>query len=319
MLENASNGTGRILADRYEIGEFIGQGGMATVYRGLDTKLGRQVAIKIMKADLAGDETFINRFRQEAQSAARMAHPTIVRVFDAGNDIIETREGPKKLPFIVMEYVDGQNLREYLAQNDLSTDEACRVVDSVLTALEYSHRAGIVHRDIKPANIMITGSGRVKVMDFGIARAVSDTSSTLHETTQILGTAAYFAPEQARGETVDARTDLYATGVLLYEMLTGGVPFRGDSAVAVAYQHVSERPMPPIERKPEIGEPLNRVILHAMIKDRSRRFQTAGEFRNALQLAMTGVMPPLDSADEEEETALFSGEDGLSEIDLTIR
>lgn len=296
MAETNDKSNVRTLGGRYELGEFIGQGGMATVYRGIDTKLGRQVAIKVMKADLADDDSFRDRFRQEAQSAARMAHPTIVRVLDAGDDLIQTADGTKQLPFIVMEYVDGKNLRQHLAEQRVSIEEACRITDSVLTALEYSHRAGIVHRDIKPANIMITSTGRVKVMDFGIARAVSETSSTLQQTTQILGTAAYFSPEQARGETVDSRTDLYATGVLLYELLTGRVPFRGDSAVAVAYQHVSERPVPPKERETALCDALNAVTMHALIKDRTRRFQTAGEFRQALAEAVAGRMPELDQS-----------------------
>ncbi|QIM15526.1 Stk1 family PASTA domain-containing Ser/Thr kinase [Leucobacter insecticola] len=308
----------RILAGRYAIGEFIGQGGMATVYRGTDTKLGRQVAIKVMKADLAGDDQFRSRFRQEAQSASRMAHPTVVRVFDAGDDLIQTAEGPKRLPFIVMEYVEGQNLRQLLSEGSLSQTEACRVVDSVLTALEYSHRAGIVHRDIKPANIMVTKSGQVKVMDFGIARAVSETSSTLQQTTAILGTAAYFSPEQAKGESIDARTDLYSTAVLLYELLTGDVPFRGDTAVAVAYQHVSERPKPPSERKKDVPPELDRVVLYGLAKDRARRFQSASEFREALRLASNGEMPKL-SLQTQQDTVLFSGGEEVSESDLALR
>lgn len=304
MTEPNTTSQGRILAGRYTLGEFVGQGGMATVYRGTDTKLGRQVAIKVMKADLAGDEAFRERFRQEAQSAARMAHPTIVRVLDAGDDLIQTAAGPKQLPFIVMEYVDGKNLRQHLLEGRLSAEEACRVVDAVLTALEYSHRAGIVHRDIKPANIMITSTGRVKVMDFGIARAVSETSSTLQQTTAILGTAAYFSPEQAKGETVDARSDLYSTGVMLYEMLTGDVPFRGDTAVAVAYQHVSERPVRPSERDSAVSPALDRVVMHSMAKDRAKRFQTAGEFREALKVAASGQMPVLSDSGADE-TVLF--------------
>jgi serine/threonine-protein kinase len=310
-------GEQRILAGRYAIGEFVGQGGMATVYRGTDTKLGRQVAIKVMKADLAGDEQFRSRFRQEAQSASRMAHPTVVRVFDAGDDLIQTADGPKRLPFIVMEYVEGTNLRQLVAEGGLSQTEACRVVDSVLTALEYSHRAGIVHRDIKPANIMITPGGQVKVMDFGIARAVSETSSTLQQTTAILGTAAYFSPEQAKGEAIDARTDLYSTSVLLYELLTGDVPFRGDTAVAVAYQHVSERPKPPSERNPEVPPELDRVVLYGLAKDRSKRFQSASEFREALRIAASGKMPKLSV--QQQETVLFSGGEEVSESDLALR
>ena len=318
MPETADGGEQRILAGRYAIGEFIGQGGMATVYRGTDTKLGRQVAIKVMKADLAGDEQFRSRFRQEAQSASRMAHPTVVRVFDAGDDLIQTAEGPKRLPFIVMEYVEGHNLRQLLSESQLSQTEACRVVDSVLTALEYSHRAGIVHRDIKPANIMVTKGGQVKVMDFGIARAVAETSSTLQQTTAIPGPAAYLPPEQAKGEAIDARTDLYSTGVLLYELLTGDVPFRGDTAVAVAYQHVSERPKPPSERKSDVTAELDRVVLYALAKDRAKRFQSASEFREALRTAASGKMPKL-AVPTHQDTMLFSGGEEVSESDLALR
>lgn len=308
----------RILGGRYLVGEFLGQGGMSTVYRGVDQKLGRQVAIKIMKSGLAGDPLFRDRFRQEAQSASRMAHPTIVRVFDAGDDLVDTAEGPVSLPFIVMEFVEGRNLRQVLAEGSLSEAEACRIMDSVLTALEYSHRAGIVHRDIKPANIMITATGQVKVMDFGIARAVSETSSTVAQTTAILGTAAYFSPEQAKGETVDARTDLYSAGVVLFEMLAGGVPFTGDTAVAVAYQHVSERPVPPSERNPEVSPALDRVVLHAMSKDRAKRFQSAAEFRSAVKEAAAGTMPKLAAA-EDSAAMMFSGGEEVSESDLAIR
>lgn len=318
MPQTASSGSQRTLAGRYSIDELLGQGGMATVYRGTDVKLGRQVAIKVMRANLADDEQFRSRFRQEAQSASRLAHPSVVRVLDAGDDLIQSADGPQRLPFIVMEYVDGQNLRELLGQGRLSIAETCRVVDAVLTALEYSHRAGIVHRDIKPANIMITRAGQVKVMDFGIARAVSETSSTVQQTTAILGTAAYFSPEQAKGETVDTRTDLYSAGVLLYELLAGLVPFRGDTAVAVAYQHVSERPQPPSTHNPEIGPELDRVVLHSLAKDRGRRFQTASEFRDALRLAASGVMPKLGS-EQEQSSVLWSGSEEVSESDLALR
>ncbi|GAA1314191.1 Stk1 family PASTA domain-containing Ser/Thr kinase [Nonlabens tegetincola] len=318
MSEAAGGANSRVLGGRYAIGEFIGQGGMATVYRGTDIKLGRQVAIKVMKSELSGDEQFRARFRQEAQSASRMAHPTIVRVFDAGDDLIQTAEGAKRLPFIVMEYVEGTNLRQFIEENELSQTEAARIVESVLTALEYSHRAGIVHRDIKPANIMITKSGQVKVMDFGIARAVSETSSTLQQTTAILGTAAYFSPEQAKGESVDARTDLYSTAVLLYELLARDVPFRGDTAVAVAYQHVSERPKPPSERNPDVPPELDRVVLYGLGKDRAKRFQTAAEFRDALSVAASGQMPNLPRHDTQN-TVLFSSGEEVSESDLALR
>ncbi len=318
MAESANAKDPKILAGRYALGEFIGQGGMATVYRGTDIKLGRQVAIKVMKAELSEDDQFRSRFRQEAQSASRMAHPTVVRVFDAGDDLIQTADGVKRLPFIVMEYLDGTNLRQLIDGNRLSQTEAARIVEAVLTALEYSHRAGIVHRDIKPANIMITKSGQVKVMDFGIARAVSETSSTLQQTTAILGTAAYFSPEQAKGEAVDARTDLYSTAVLLYELLAGEVPFKGDSAVAVAYQHVSERPQPPSTRNPEISPEFDRVVLHGLGKDRGRRFQTAAEFRDALRQAASGTMPALPSTDTQD-TVLFQAGDDITESELALR
>lgn len=308
----------RILAGRYEVGEFLGQGGMSTVYKGTDVKLGRQVAIKIMKADLAGDSDFRERFRKEAQAASRMAHSSIVRVFDAGDDVIQVGDTTQQLPFIVMEYVEGINLRQLTKDNRLSLTEASRVVESVLSALEYSHRAGIVHRDIKPANIMITRTGQVKVMDFGIARAVSETSSTVQQTTAILGTAAYFSPEQAKGETVDARTDLYSAGVVLYELLTGEVPFTGDSAVAVAYQHVSERPTLPSERNPDITPAFDRVIMHALAKDRAKRFQSAEEFSDALKLAVQGKMPKISNR-AEQETILFSSGQELSDSDLALR
>lgn len=318
MPESTSVGAQRILAGRYSIDSFIGQGGMATVYKGTDTKLGRPVAIKVMKAELADDEEFRLRFRKEAQSASRMAHPTVVRVFDAGDDLIQTAEGPKRLPFIVMEYVQGKNLRQVLSEDRLSIDESCRVIDSVLTALEYSHRAGIVHRDIKPGNIMITSSGQVKVMDFGIARAVSETSSTLQQTTTILGTAAYFSPEQAKGEPIDARTDLYSTAVMAYELIAGNVPFRGDTAVAVAYQHVSERAQPPSERNSEVTPELDRVVLYGLQKDRAKRFQSAAEFREALRLAAKGEMPPLE-LQSQQTGVLFTGGEEVSESDLALR
>lgn len=318
MSQTAEPRSQRMLAGRYAVGELLGQGGMSTIYKGTDTKLGRTVAIKIMRANLADDEQFRLRFRQEAQSASRLAHPSVVRVLDAGDDLIQSATGPQRLPFIVMEYVDGQDLRQLLAQDKLSITEACRVVESVLTALEYSHRAGIVHRDIKPANIMITASGQVKVMDFGIARAVSETSSNLQQTTSVLGTAAYFSPEQAKGEPIDARTDLYSAGVLLYELLAHTLPFTGETAVAVAYQHVSERPKPPTEHNSDISPALEAVVLHAMAKDRARRFQSATEFKDALKLAASGVMPQLSSHDEQE-SVLFGEEEHLSDSELALR
>ena len=207
----------RLLAGRYQVGDLIGRGGMADVHLGMDTRLGRRIAIKLLKPALATDPRFRLLFREEAQKAARMAHPTIVRVFDAGEETITDADGhERQLPYIVMEYVDGRLLRDIIADGPLEPKEAVRIGAGILTALEYSHRALLVHRDIKPGNVMITQNGQVKVMDFGIARAISDNSATVAETGAILGTAQYFSPEQARGETVDARTDLYSTGVILF-------------------------------------------------------------------------------------------------------
>ena len=282
-----------LLANRYEIGEVIGRGGMATVHVGNDTRLGRRVAVKLLKPSLANDPAFRTRFRQEAQAAARMAHPTIVRVYDAGEETITEPSGAEQqVPYIVMEYVEGRPVSDILKEHGaFSPDEAVRITEGILTALEYSHRAGVVHRDIKPGNVMLTHTGQVKVMDFGIARAITDTSATVAQTTSILGTAAYFSPEQARGETVDARTDLYSTGIVLFELLTGRPPFRGDSPVAVAYQHVSEQPVPPSTIVPAVSPALDAVTLHALAKDRTQRFQNAAEFRRDLGEAASGRVP----------------------------
>ncbi len=281
-----------LLADRYEIGDVIGRGGMATVHLGNDTRLGRKVAVKLLKPSLANDPAFRTRFRQEAQSAARMAHPTIVRVYDAGEETVtETSGAEVQVPYIVMEHVEGRPLSDIISDGPVAPAEAVRITEGILTALEYSHRAGVVHRDIKPANIMVTHTGQVKVMDFGIARAITDTSATVAQTTSILGTASYFSPEQARGETVDARTDLYSTGVVLFELLTGRPPFIGDSPVAVAYQHVSEQPAAPSTITSDVSPALDAVTLHALVKDRTRRFQSAAEFRTDLQQAAAGQVP----------------------------
>jgi len=279
----------RVLAGRYKVGEIIGRGGMADVFEGVDLRLGRKIAIKLLKSDLANDENFESRFAQEAQASAKMAHPTIVRIYDAGEEISTDSNGNKrKTPFIVMEYVKGKLLRDLMHEKKLSTAEAIGFAKGVLTALEYSHKAGIIHRDIKASNIMVTEEGQVKVMDFGIARAISDSSATQAHTSGIVGTAQYFSPEQARGEAVDARTDLYSTGVLLYEMLAGRPPFKGDTAVSVAYQHVSEKVTLPSEHNQEITPELDQVVLNALAKDRNERFQTAEEFRNHLMAAAKG-------------------------------
>lgn len=303
--------TPRLIAGRYELGGLIGRGGMADVYEGTDTRLGRTVAIKLLKSDLANDPTFEARFRQEAQASARMAHPTIVRVYDAGEDVTFDQQGQEhKRPFIIMEYVRGRLLRDLLHERPFSIEESLEYAAGVLTALEFSHRAGVIHRDIKSANVMITDQGQVKVMDFGIARAVSDSSATMAQTSGIMGTAQYFSPEQAKGESVDSRTDLYSTGVLLYEMLAGRPPFKGDTAVSVAYQHVSEAVIPPSQFNSQISRELDAVVLRALAKDRVERFQTAEEFREHMLAAAMGtpITQPTAVLEPEEPAGLEAAE-----------
>lgn len=281
----------RVLAGRYRVGELLGRGGMAKVYHGYDLTLGREVAIKLLDPDLARDTAFRTRFRMEAQAASRMSHPSIVRVYDAGDPSTGSGADANEPPYIIMELVKGTLLKDIIAQGPVPVDEAVKYIDGILEALDYSHRAGVVHRDIKPGNVMVTEKGTVKVMDFGIARAVSDSSSTVAETTQILGTAAYFSPEQAKGEPVDARADLYSTGIVLYELLTGRQPFRGESPVAVAYQHVSETPIPPTEVNEDAPGALDPIVLRALAKDPYQRFPDAASFRSALDSAVTGKAP----------------------------
>ncbi len=284
--------TPRVLGGRYEVGELIGRGGMADVHLGHDTRLGRTVAIKILRSDLARDANFLARFRREAQSAAGLNHPAIVAIFDSGeeDELVEGPNGTRTtLPYIVMEYVDGDTLRHHLtAQRQFDPAEAIRVTEGILDALAYSHRMGIVHRDIKPANVMITDSGHVKVMDFGIARAIAETGATMTQTQSVVGTAQYLSPEQAQGQTVDERSDLYSTGCLLFELLAGRPPFVGDSAVAIAYQHVGEAPQPPSIHNDAVAGDLDAVTLHALEKDRDARYQNATAFREDLERVRKG-------------------------------
>ncbi len=282
----------RMIADRYEVGALIGRGGMADVYEGTDTRLGRKIAIKILKADLVADPSFEVKFRQEAQNSARMTHPTIVRVYDTGEEqSVDANGNQRRTPYIVMEFVHGTVLRDLMHARRLSIPEAIGFAEGILTALEFSHRAGIIHRDIKSANVMITDGGVVKVMDFGIARAMSDSSATQSHTSGIVGTAQYFSPEQARGESVDARTDLYSTGVLLYEMLAGRPPFVGETAVSVAYQHVSELVTKPSTYNSEISPALDEVVMHSLAKDRNDRYQSAEQYREHLLAAALNPDP----------------------------
>ncbi|MFC4908701.1 Stk1 family PASTA domain-containing Ser/Thr kinase [Actinomadura gamaensis] len=275
----------RLLGGRYELESVIGRGGMAEVYRARDLRLDRVVAVKTLRSDLARDPTFQARFRREAQSAASLNHPSVIAVYDTGEDTI----GDTQIPYIVMEYVDGFTLRDLLRENRaLLPQKALEIVDGILLALDYSHRGGIVHRDIKPANVMLTRQHEVKVMDFGIARAMADSASTMTQTAQVIGTAQYLSPEQARGERVDARSDIYSTGCVLYELLTGRPPFTGDSPVAIAYQHVREEPTPPSQIDPDIPQWADAIVLKAMAKDPANRYQNAGEFRQEIQRALHG-------------------------------
>ncbi|WP_338698441.1 Stk1 family PASTA domain-containing Ser/Thr kinase [Streptomyces sp. Q6] len=275
----------RRLGGRYELGQVLGRGGMAEVYLAHDTRLGRTVAVKTLRVDLARDPSFQARFRREAQSAASLNHPAIVAVYDTGEDYVDQ----VSIPYIVMEYVDGSTLRELLhSGRKLLPERAMEMTVGILQALEYSHRAGIVHRDIKPANVMLTRTGQVKVMDFGIARAMGDAGMTMTQTAAVIGTAQYLSPEQAKGEQVDARSDLYSTGCLLYELLTVRPPFVGDSPVAVAYQHVREEAQPPSVFDQEITPEMDAIVLKALTKDPDYRYQSADEMRADIEACLDG-------------------------------
>ncbi|SDE64428.1 Stk1 family PASTA domain-containing Ser/Thr kinase [Rhodococcus tukisamuensis] len=291
------------LSSRYELGEILGFGGMSEVHLARDMRLSRDVAIKVLRADLARDPTFYLRFRREAQNAAALNHPAIVAVYDTGE--AETDGGP--LPYIVMEYVEGDTLRDIVRrEGPMPARRAMEVIADVCAALDFSHRNGIVHRDIKPANIMINRAGAVKVMDFGIARAISDSSSPMTQTAAVIGTAQYLSPEQARGEQVDARSDVYSLGCVLFEILTGEPPFKGDSPVAVAYQHVREDPALPSSVNPDIPRELDSVILKAMSKNPANRYQSAAEMRSDLVRVLGGQRPsaPMVMNDEDRTTIL---------------
>ena len=276
------------LSDRYEVGEILGFGGMSEVHLARDLRLHRDVAIKVLRADLARDPSFYLRFRREAQNAAALNHPAIVAVYDTGE--AETPTGP--LPYIVMEYVDGVTLRD-IVHNDgpMPARRAIEVIADACQALNFSHQHGIIHRDVKPANIMISKAGAVKVMDFGIARALADAGNPVTQTAAVIGTAQYLSPEQARGVKVDARSDVYSLGCVLYELLTGEPPFVGDSPVAVAYQHVREDPVPPSQRHADISPELDAVVLKALAKNPDNRYQTAAEMRADLVKVHSGEAP----------------------------
>lgn len=280
--------TPRHLSDRYELGDILGFGGMSEVHLARDLRLHRDVAVKVLRADLARDPSFYLRFRREAQNAAALNHPAIVAVYDTGE--AETSAGP--LPYIVMEYVDGVTLRDIVhTEGPMPPKRAIEVIADACQVLNFSHQNGIIHRDVKPANIMISSTNAVKVMDFGIARAIADSGNSVTQTAAVIGTAQYLSPEQARGDAVDARSDVYSLGCVLYEILTGEPPFTGDSPVAVAYQHVREDPIPPSERHEGISADLDAVVLKALAKNPENRYQTAAEMRADLVRVHNGEPP----------------------------
>lgn len=287
--------TRHLYAGRYQSGDLVGNGVLSQVYRGRDQRLDRDVAIKVLRADLARDPSFQSRFRREAQNAASLNHPAIVAVYDTG----ETAGAGCAVPFIVMEYVDGQTLRAHLAaEPTLPPRRALDIAADVCAALDFSHRSGIVHRNVTPANVMISRDGTVKVMDFAVARAADAGQTTA---TTVIGTAHYLSPEQAAGQTGDARSDIYSVGCVLYEMLCGKPPFTGRSPVAVAYQHVSEAPRPPSRSAPGLTGQIDAIVLKALNKNPLNRYQTAKEMRTDLLRALAGqevaATPLLQSAD----------------------
>ncbi|HLN61257.1 MAG TPA: Stk1 family PASTA domain-containing Ser/Thr kinase, partial [Symbiobacteriaceae bacterium] len=266
--------TGTFLANRYRIGERIGGGGMALVYRARDEQLGRDVAVKVLRGQFGTDEEFIRRFRREAQNAASLSHPNVVQIFDVGRDDDQY--------FIVMELVEGQTLKELIQrQGPLPIAEAVRISAEILGALEHAHTNRIVHRDIKPHNILISRDGHAKVTDFGIARAT--TTDTVTHTGSIMGSAHYFSPEQANGQPTGEKSDIYSMGIVLYEMLTGTVPFTGDSPITVALKHIRDRVVPATQLNSEVPVELDEIILRALEKEPEDRYPSAAAMRQALE------------------------------------
>ncbi len=271
-----------LLDNRYRILSKIGVGGMADVYKGEDTLLGRPVAIKILHANFASDDEFVSRFKREAQAAGKLNHPNIVNMYDVGYD--------QDMHYIIMEYVDGETLKEYITRHHrLSIDEAVKITISIGEGLEHAHAMGIVHCDIKPHNVIITNTGRVKVTDFGIARAMNSTNTVMY-TNSIMGSAHYLSPEQASGKSVDGNTDIYSLGVVLCEMLTGTVPFEGDTPIAVALKHVREKVIPPTRYNPSIPPLLESVVLKALAKNPADRFESISEMMGDLRLSQGFTM-----------------------------
>lgn len=291
----------RIGGGRYEIRSLIGRGGMAEVHQAYDTLLSRVVAIKMLRIDLAKDTVFLTRFRREALASASLNHENIVQVYDTGEQVVTAPDGTEvHVPYIVMELVEGHTVHQLLTDGQpVPINEAVEIMSGVLNALEYSHKRGLVHRDIKPGNVMLTNSGKIKVMDFGIARALEDSGQTMTSTDAVVGTAQYLSPEQARGETVDTRSDLYSCGCMLFELLTGRAPFKGDSAVSVAYQHVAEMPPLPSAIAADISPELDRMVMKSLAKRPEERYQDAASMRSDMVRAAAGaaisapMLPPL--------------------------
>ncbi|MFA9443955.1 Stk1 family PASTA domain-containing Ser/Thr kinase [Egicoccus sp. AB-alg6-2] len=297
---------GRVLVDRYELRRPLGRGGMAEVWAAHDRTLDREVAIKLLLDRFRDDEAFTNRFHDEARHVARLNHPNLVAVYDTGAEVppdVDPASGILQ-PFIVMELVEGRSLQQAIDAGGLTEDRSLEVVADVCAALQYAHSRGLVHRDVKPGNILLADDGTVKVTDFGIARAVGNENVT--RTAAVLGTAAYLAPEQAQGLEVDERSDLYSLGVVLYEALTGRQPFRGDSAVTVAYQHVQEPPRPPRELEPSVSPAAEAITMRALAKNPANRYQDAGAMREDLLNARVGNPVAAPAVLTPNETALLA-------------
>lgn len=280
-------GLPRMINERYEINSLIGRGGMADVYLATDHVLSRNVAVKVLRPDTAGNPMVVNRFRREAKAVAALSHPNIVAVYDTG-ELPATEQNHERLPFMVMEYVTGKTLKQVIADGEIQPEFAVRITRGIADALSHSHANDVVHRDVKPANVMVSDAGHVKLMDFGIARA-TDNSATMTQTAAVVGTAQYFSPEQARGEQVDFRSDIYSAGCLFYELVTGRPPFTGDSPVSVAYQHVGEIATAPSDVNPDLDPIYDPIVAKVLSKDRDDRFQSADDFAIALENALNGI------------------------------